>query len=545
MKFLLKISLILTIFIVSSCELTDLDLQENPNAVAPENVELDFLFNNLQYEFSNFWWEASDETMAVTRMMAMTGGNTYNNNDTPVSFNYMWNRAYSEVFADADAVIASSEASEQFVHAGIARVLKAYTMMTLVDLFGDVPYSEAGKGIEFQNPNRDDDAAVYAAAKGILEAAKLNFAATSLGTPSTDIFYGGDAAAWMKAANSLLIRYEVTTKLAGGSGAAVKALVDGGNFISTMADDFQFQYGTQRSTPDARHPHYSTDYETDADYYQSNYFMWSLLAEKGIEDPRLRYYFYRQDCNTVGEDLFTLGCAAVPRPPHYTGDYPWCVASEEGWWGRDHGDNDGIPPDGLKRTTFGVYPAGGKFDNDDCVGVANDGSDGLKGGGILPILTASFVDFMRAEAALTMSSGEDARALLESAVRKSMAKVMNFGASQASPALTPAASDVDGYVNLVLGLFDTAASNEDKLAVVCKEYHIALWGNGVDAFNMYRRTGYPSGMQPTREPSSGDYPRTYFYPQDHITLNLNADQRDDIGEQVFWDTNAANPGWID
>ncbi len=220
MKFLLKISLILSVLIVSSCELTELDLQENPNAVAPENVELDFLFNNLQYEFSNFWWEASDETMPITRMMAMTGGNTYDNNDVPPNFNYMWNRAYSEVFADADAVIASAEASQLYLHAGVARVLKAYTMMTLVDIFGDVPYSEAGKGIEFQNPNRDDDAAVYAAAKDLLNQAIANFGQTSLGIPAVDIFYpkyvddddqvlGRES--WTRVANSLLIRYEVIT----------------------------------------------------------------------------------------------------------------------------------------------------------------------------------------------------------------------------------------------------------------------------------------------------------------------------------------------
>ncbi len=539
MKNIYKTILLILVVSAYSCELTDLDKQTDPNAVAPETAGLEFVFNNMQLQFANLAWEASDETMGITRMMAMTGGNNYENNDSPSNFNYVWSRLYSEILPDAALVIERADPLELYVHSGIAKVMKAYSMMTLVDLFGDIPFSEAAAGVAFQNPTRDDDAAVYDAAKALLDEALVDFAKPNKGTPSNDVIYGGVAEKWTKAANALLIRWHVTTKLAGGSGAAVASLA--ANAVADSGDDFQFNYGNNRSTPDSRHPHYSTDYESDADYYQSNYFMWSLLDEKGIEDPRLRYYFYRQDCNTTDETNFALDCPGIPRPPHYTGDYPWCVASELGWWGRDHGNNDGIPPDGFKRTTFGPYPAGGKFDADDCIGVTGDGSDGLKGAGILPLMMSSFVDFMRAEAALTMSSGENAKELLESGIRKSIGKVTSFYSAPA--AFTPSAADVDNYVSLVLGKFD-AADNAGKMDVVAKEYHIALFGNGVEAYNLYRRTGYPSNMQPTRDPASGDFPRTYFYPADHVGLNSNADQRQTISDQVFWDTNPANPSWV-
>lgn len=553
---------ILLIFIVSaySCELTDLDKQTDPNAVAPETAGLEFVFNNMQLQFSNLAWEASDETMAITRMMAMTGGNTYNNNDSPANFNFIWSRLYSEIMPDAALVIERADPLELYVHSGIAKVMQAYSLMTLVDLFGDVPFSEAAQGVAFQNPQRDDDAEVYNQAKILLEAAIADFAKPNKGTPGNDVIYGGNAAQWTKAANALLIRWHVTTKLAGGSGAEVAALA--ANSITDAADDFQFNYGNNRSTPDSRHPHFSIDYEADVDYYQSNYFMWSLLEEKGVRDPRLRYYFYRQDSDLSDETNFALDCPGIPRPPHYTGDYPWCVTSMElGYWGRDHGNDDGIPPDGFKRTAFGVYPIGGKFDNDDalcqkevdadgnlvnldnCGSVAGDGSDGLKGAGILPLMMSSFVDFMRAEAALTMGSGENAEEMLESGIRKSIGKVMSFGASQANPEFVPTEESVNDYVDLVLGRF-SSASNEGKMDIIAKEYHIALFGNGLEAFNLYRRTGYPSNMQPTRDPNSGDFPRTYFYPADHIGLNSNAEQRPTLSEQVFWDTNPANPGWV-
>ena len=48
------------------------------------------------------------------------------------------------------------------VYAGIAKILKAYTYSVAVDVFGDVPYSEANKlkqGIV--HPKFDDDASIY------------------------------------------------------------------------------------------------------------------------------------------------------------------------------------------------------------------------------------------------------------------------------------------------------------------------------------------------------------------------------------------------
>ena len=78
--------------------------------------------------------------------------------------------------------------------------------------------------------------------------------------------------------------------------------------------------------------------------------------------------------------------------------------------------NEGIPPDGLRRTAWGVYPAGGLYDNDAGKGVALGVGGG--GAGIHPIMMQSFVDFMLAESALTMGTTGDAKALLKSGIEK-------------------------------------------------------------------------------------------------------------------------------
>ncbi|MEM9820582.1 MAG: SusD/RagB family nutrient-binding outer membrane lipoprotein [Bacteroidota bacterium] len=539
MKLIHKLSILLVVFMLSACELTELDTLDNPNAVTPDNVELSLIFNAVQLDFKDFFHWASDRTMTVVRMRAMTGGNNYNNAFGPTTFNVNWNIAYSDLLPDLDKLIEIGNDPDNplLIYSATAKTMKAYMFMTLVDMFGNIPFSQAGQGVAVPSPIADQGDAVYSSALGLLDEAADEFARNTVSIGNNDLFYDGDATKWLALVNSLRLKYYITTRLVdGGAIAAINGLR--ANVIADASGDFQFQYGTNRNEPNARHPFYNNHYELDGNEYLSNYFMWSLLEEKGTTDPRLRYYFYRQDLDTTDEDDFTLDCPALPRPLHYTGPYPWCIASENGYWGRDHGNNDGIPPDGDKKTCYGVYPVGGKFDADNGAAVKNNGIDGALGGGVGPIMLSSFVQFMLAEAALNGAEG-DASVHLENGMRQSIAKAISFGALDPAydDSFEPTAADIDAYVTLVMDNF-AAASDAGKRDIVAKEYHIALWGNGVEAYNMYRRTGLPSGMQPTREEVSGDFPRLMFYPADYVNLNAEASQRD-IKEQVFWDNNPA------
>ena len=56
MKKLNKLSVLAltSLFILSSCETTELDLTSNPNALSPENASVDLFINNVQEDFANF-----------------------------------------------------------------------------------------------------------------------------------------------------------------------------------------------------------------------------------------------------------------------------------------------------------------------------------------------------------------------------------------------------------------------------------------------------------------------------------------------------------
>jgi hypothetical protein len=218
---------------------------------------------------------------------------------------------------------------------------------------------------------------------------------------------------------------------------------------------------------------------------------------------------------------------------------PFCQFENSfGFWGRNHGDNSGIPPDGPYRTTVGIYPFGGDFDANQGLNVGLN--RGAQGAGIQPIWQASFTNFVAAEAALVGGTGNP-RSLLEAGVRASIAKVIGYPASVsvAVPStLVPDATRVNAYVDKVLARYDAAATTDAKMEVVQQEYYIALWGNGVDAYNNYRRTGKPGKMSYTIAQAGGDMIRSHYYPSVLVNLNKNIIQKT-IDKKVFWDTNPA------
>ena len=97
-------------------------------------------------------------------------------------------------------------------------------------------------------------------------------------------------------------------------------------------------------------------------------------------------------------------------------------------------------------------------------------------------------------------------------------------------------ADISDYIARVLAEYDAASGNDAKLAIVIREWYIASWGNGIEPYNMYRRTGYPTlqtGVVPV-----GVFPRSFRYPESEVNTNPNVDQTT-ADNQVFWDTNQA------
>ncbi|WP_194975751.1 SusD/RagB family nutrient-binding outer membrane lipoprotein [Aquiflexum lacus] len=541
----------LSLLVVSAC---DLDLQNDPNAVTADTASLNLVLNRIQLDFTGFYNGTQDRGMRLTRMLNQ-GSNLYEQAYVPVNFNGTWTTAYANILNDIKFLEPLAEEADFKRHLGIARVIKAYVLMTMVDYFNDVPWSEALDPNNF-NPNYDQASAVYAAALEALTLAKENFAAPTSAGAAQDLFYGGTWANWVKLTNSMILKLQLNRKLVDAAGAtsAINALIAENNFIQP-GQEFVFKYGTNLTDPDSRHPRFAGQYTPGGGGdYQSTWYMWHMTEEKveggaALVDPRARFYFYRQQIvNPTDPDK--LRCLGEIAPGHYlAGGFPFCLPGTRGYWGRDHLNAEGIPPDNLERTAWGVYPAGGRFDNNAAAAV--NPNAGAGGAGIHPIMLPSYVDFMLAEAAQTLPgvSGDPA-ALLRSGIQKSINYVRAFSVSTSEESAikdfqadADFNADRDAYLDYVADEFE-AASEARKMYFIGREYWLALFGNGNESYNLYRRTGQPDGMQPGLLANFGDFPRSLFYPNNHLVTNTNAVQKASQRLRVFWDTNPEGNDWV-
>jgi len=548
-RFIYGLTLAAGMVLATSCADKLDELLENPNAVNATTASPDFLLNRIQLDYQSLWYGVSDRGARLTRQINQ-GSALYEAAYAAGSTNGTWSNAYANILADINFLLPLAEKSNLQRHMGIAKTIKAMVLMDLVDTYGNVPYSEALDAANF-NPKVDDGATVYAAAFKLLDEASAHFTATTSGGTPNDYFYARNYTRWNKLVNTLKLKYFLNTKAvnASASTAGINALIAGNALIGT-GDDFVFRFGTTAADPDSRHPKFAGQYTAGGGDYQSTDFMHHLTVEKGFDDPRVRYYMYRQTLtNTTNVD--EQECISQIAPPHYlVGNYPYCnPAGNKGYWGRDHLDPDGIPPDGLKRTAYGSFPAGGRFDNSSGVPVSNPAL-GMRGAGIHPIMLAAYVDFMLAEAAITLGTTGNAKTLLLSGIKKHMDYVRAFAVAGAEgatiSAFEPAATfttRVTNYQNYVGAQFDAAATNDTKMNVVGREYWLSLFGNGMESFNLYRRTGKPARMQPGLEAITGPFVRSFLYPNNYMVTNTKAVQKQNLATQVFWDKNPASP-WI-
>jgi hypothetical protein len=574
MNKILKTIGIFLLLLTTQCSL-DGDLQ-NPNQVSVTGADVDLIMNAIQLNFADFYHSASGTVDPLVRMQAMTGGYRYQTAYNPSSLDGLWNLAYRGILVNNQTMQPLATDKTLTTHVAVGEILEAYTWMTLVDLFGDVPQAEALQGATGNfNPVTSSGSDIYANALALLADAKIQLAKTGTDAGAAlnrDIYYKGDRAKWAALASSLELRAwinismipsraaEANGKIAGYIDLATGNLKAGVDLVDTQAEDFAYKYGTVTVPSGSRHPWYEQYYGSQAGTaggYINNYYLHEVFGKwdptaptdqsKVVQDPRWRYYFYRQIGSTnvfdAGFDPKAIFCGAPP--PHYIawGGNVFCVF-QPGFFGRDHGDASGTPPDGAAMTCAGAYPAGGRIDVNPITTKSYNTpakrGDGANGAGIQPIFLGFFTDYTRAELMARAGQAAIAKGILNTAIGNSVTTVKAYVSPTATSQTVPASvlPSTTSYQTAVASLYDAATVKTD---VISKEYWIALWGNGIEAFNMYRRTSAPKNMQPPLQISTDPYFRSMVYPAIYANLNSSATQKDvGVTNKVFWDNNPDN-----
>lgn len=538
------------VFVVGACSMFDLDVNKNPNV--PSSAAPDLLLTSSQVSiFSNY---ASNEGDAATfvGMMGTQATSRWDLQNT--SYDGLWNNMYNGPLKDLDALIAASQTSPTYL--GIAQTLKAYAYATMVDLYGDVPFTEAGQADAAQaikQPKFDKDADIYTACLKLLDDAIVNLAKSSPVTVTGDLMYNGDRARWGRLAKSMKLKLLITARKGlSGADAQINALIASGGFISGTGDDFRFVFSKDPTS--VRHPWYTGAYTGgEFDYtYINHQFMMEMLLDL---DPRSKFYFYRQTRNRLNMNDATARNTApcngisckwgyIPITKFYDSlrvrGYDSLFIN--GLFGRDRGDATGIPADGSLRTIPGVYPCGGYYDspNFNASGAAIPATNAATGGGIFPVLTEVNILYYQIEAALSFGGTGNAKTMFESAIRLHIARVSSFGLATDAKSVAPTAAEITTYVNLWLARYDAAADNTAKLNVVMKQLWFSSYGNGFEIYNTYRRTGLPNTLDELNSPSpkgASSYVYRLPYAQTELNLNGNAAAYKDIKywvNKIFW-----------
>jgi hypothetical protein len=296
MKKIYGIGILALLLGVFSCtqDLTEL----NADPKNPQNVDGGTLFANATLELMDFMATPNVNINNFRLYAQQWAQTTYadESNYELVERNVngrAWNTFYAAVIRDLRGVSLRNEDNPVLTdenkknQAAMAEVLEIFTWTLLVDLFCDVPYSQAfGDDV---TPSYDDDKAIYDDLILRLDNAIANLSGESR-MGAFDLIYGGDVAQWRKFANSLKLRMAIriadvdngkASKMAG------DAVSDG--VFQSSGDDFKINYLSST-------PHTNPLWEDLVQSGRSDFIAANTLVDamNDLDDPRRPYFFKDQ-----------------------------------------------------------------------------------------------------------------------------------------------------------------------------------------------------------------------------------------------------------
>lgn len=413
----------------------------------------------------------------------------------------------------------------------MCRILRAYVFHRMTDLYGDIPYSEAGQGYEgIGYPKYDKQEDIYNdILKELDEAQAALDPAKATSVSNEDLFYKGDVSKWKKFANSLMLR--VAMRLTNIDPAKAKEwtqkAVNNGLFENASDNAILYRTGGD-ATQDSSEPYGKIFGQRDpGSFFVSEYFI-NMLKE--TNDPRL--------------PLIATVCTH-PEDAYNSGSF-------------DYGDND---PDKQIGLPSGYDANGGEWDLVNAPGAPKDPKDPSAlasdwkshysvpcrytyGHPLSPTMMLTYTEnqFLLAEAAYRgWISDKSVKEYYESGVRSAMEQFSFYPNADAYYKLYLNTEAVNQYL-------EKNPFNESKaMEQIATQYWITTFCDSYETFANWRRTGYPA-LTPVNKnyPSTvtnGTIPRRFTYPIKEAQVNAanykEAVSRisggDKMTSRVWWD----------
>ncbi|TXJ27664.1 MAG: SusD/RagB family nutrient-binding outer membrane lipoprotein [Chitinophagaceae bacterium] len=475
-----------------------LDVNQNPNDATPNSVTLSMVLSAAERNISNNLALGSGlgTTMGVYthQITGRIGADRYGAGESG------WSGLYNAI-ANLNVVITRGTNDGLFVYSGIAKILKAYTMSMMVDVWGDIPFSEFDKFAEgITQPKFDNGKDIYPKLIQLLDEgiADLNNTAINPLLPGNDDYiYKGNKAKWIKAANTIKLKMYTQIRLVQNVTAEVTALLSSpSTLIDAQSESFMLPYGPIGATDD-RHPAFGDYNATQRGGQLFSPWLYEIMKGRnpniltGLADPRVPYYIYNQK-SAIG------GSNGVPEN---------CTDYRDGGFITIIFGSAGPCRDGSNSQTYsllGIFPAGGRFNDSAAISINTIGSQ-RAGTGARPHEFITYADRLYLEAELINAGviAGDERAAFSKALDASFGHVdaivaavnpSSAGAAQTVPVISTLPATTT-YKDGVLAAFD-AGSSANRLELIMTEKWINRIENPVDNYTDYRRTGYPVRFDP-------------------------------------------------
>jgi hypothetical protein len=182
-----------------------LDINEDPNN--PTEAPLSGLMVNSTLETGQNVYDVGSITSFYVQYLASPNEASSTDIHDEVSYGNTWFNLYN-IMTDLSDLELQAEEQNAFQHLGVAKILKAINLGMTVDLWGDVPYTEAFFA-QTLTPSYDEASTLYDEIFVLLNdgiaALERDDSAVELG--SDDFVFGGDTESWIRTAYALRARY--------------------------------------------------------------------------------------------------------------------------------------------------------------------------------------------------------------------------------------------------------------------------------------------------------------------------------------------------
>jgi len=493
----------LCIALMMSCDKGFRELNINPNN--PTSLDASFLFTNAEYSNYNSLFEF--EPTIVQQFVNPFGGITsaFNFNVLNQSFtSARWNNTYNgSIKLIAQVISQTSDVPARSNLYNEARIWRAYQFMTLVDTYGDVPYTEAGQAYltGVTTPKYDKQQDIYTdIVKELTQASAALDPSKDIVT--ADLFYAGNVAQWKKLGYSLLLRAGMRySKIDPTKAQTIVSAAVAGGVMQSNNDNCIIKYSQQY--PNVVSTGVSVLTNT---YYLAEPFVTQL---KSTRDPRLKY--------------FSAKYADPGKAPSLVGD-----TTTANQFGLPVGYDSGTLP--TAPGFRGSVGAGFNYSQVNYAVIAKVTTPQF-------IVTYAQTQLLLAEAAFRgWVTGTPSSTYYNNGVRAALDQVVAYDASAVIPANAQTA-----YLNTA----GVAYNDANALQLINTQYWINSFTNGPEAWANFRRSGFPA-LTPNRYPGKqikGDFVRRFSYPQSEASVNADNYRAavasiggsDDLDTRIFWD----------